>query len=124
MKRIPMIALAGCVLAAPIAAEADASHLCAGISEEGRAEAEAYPHNLKLVYAEPSGAYLGEVDTTISANGKTIASAYCEGPWLMMNLPAGAYKVTAKYMGQSKTVSVSVGKSGEVKKVITFKDAG
>jgi len=106
-------------LAAP--AMAQPSHLCAGIAESGRDIPGADGFSLKLVYAEPGGAYLGNVTTRIAdADGQVVVEAHCEGPWLLASLPAGSYEVTASFEGETKTQSVSVGEQGQTEQVIRF----
>lgn len=122
MKSAAPIAAAAlaAALATPLAAASPGS-LCAGVGEDNRAIEEQFPHTLKLVYAEPGGAYLGDIETTIKAGGETLVSERCIGPWLLVDLPAGTYDVTADYQGQVKTFSVSVPSDGrEVEKTVTF----
>lgn len=106
-------------LAAPAAAQAT-TYLCSGTSEEERALAETTPHSLKLVYAQPGGSFLGDVTTRIAEpGGQVVVEARCEGPWLLVDLPAGDYEVTASYRGESKSLRVSVS-PGPQEQVVTF----
>lgn len=107
-------------LTAPLPAQAQAGVECGGIGEEGRALAESVPHNLRLVYAQPDGDYLGAVATRISRGGEVVAEIRCPGPWVLANLPAGTYEVTASFREQTKTRRVTVSGSGRREQVITF----
>lgn len=83
--------------------------------------------SLKIIYAvEPRGALLSDVRTTIeSRRGHLVLQAYCpDAPWLVANLPAGRYRVTAVAVGRfTKRVGVTVGRKGQRTAVIRFPEA-
>jgi len=119
----PILALAATVLlaGAPWMAQADVAYACSGTSEEERAQAEAKPHSLRLVYAQPGGSYLGDVTTRIAdSGGQVLVETTCEGPWLVVDLPGGSYEVTATYRGEEKTQRVTVEEGTTREEVITF----
>ena len=58
---IKSLVLAAGLVAAATSVQAQSVHLCTGIGLDGREEAAAFPHTLKLVYAMPQGSYLGNV---------------------------------------------------------------
>lgn len=52
--------------------------------------------NLKLVFALKSGSYLSGVEVSIMDQaGKTLLAVTTEGPWLLVSLPAGRYRIVA-----------------------------
>jgi len=52
--------------------------------------------NLKLVFALKSGSYLSGVDVSImDTSGKSLLAVTTEGPWLLVNLPKGRYRIVA-----------------------------
>ncbi|GMG85374.1 hypothetical protein LNKW23_45940 [Paralimibaculum aggregatum] len=112
------IAAAGIGLAGPVGA-AQANAICSGIGDGAEIEAVAFDHSLKLVYAEPDGSYLGDVETRIEQNGETVLEMHCAGPWVLADLPPGRYEVTARFEGQRKTLTVTVG-DGASEQVVTF----
>lgn len=122
MRVLPLLAV--CAVTAGFAAApamAQNEHLCAGVSTTGQTLPEAGDFSLKLVYAQPDGAYLGDVTTQIAGpDGKLLVDAHCDGPWLLASLPQGRYRVTATYEGQTKTQDVSVGAKGQTEQVIRF----
>ena len=66
--------------------------------------------NLKLVFADKSGAYLSDVRVAIAdAAGKTLLDTTSEGPWLLTRLPAGNYQVVATFAGNAVTRQVAIG---------------
>ena len=91
-------------------ADTQADHLCVGVGATAREEAANTPHSLKLIYAEPGGHFLADVLTRIvDGNDLVVLDTACDGPWLMVDLPAGEYEVTATFAGEEQTVTVSVG---------------
>lgn len=103
------------------AARAQASHECSGIGEEERAAAESVPHTLRIVYAQADGHFLGGADTVITdAGGTQVLATRCPGPWVLVNLPDGAYKVSATLRGKSVTRSVTISGGRRQKQVIVF----
>ena len=66
-------------------------------------------YNLKLVFAETSGAYVSDVRVRIDhAKGKVIETTV-QGPWFIVKLPPGSYKVTATRGGVEKIQNIDVG---------------
>ena len=66
--------------------------------------------NLKLVFAEKSGAYLSAIQVVIvDAKGKPVLEATSEGPIFLAKLPAGHYQVSATSDGKTEKRDVSVG---------------
>jgi hypothetical protein len=72
--------------------------VCTGGDSDARANPNwrAYPMHLEFV--GKSGQYLGDETVTITGNGKNI-SVHCGGPWLLMQLPNGTYKLSADVAG-------------------------
>lgn len=69
--------------------------------------------NLKLLFAEKSGAYAADVPVTIvDRKGNTVLEVPAAGPILLARLPDGSYRVSASYEGQKmeKRVTVRKGK--------------
>jgi hypothetical protein len=65
--------------------------------------------NLRLVLANTSGAYLGDVKVTIfDASGQVVLDATSEGPLLMAKLPAGDYRVDATFGGHPKSSKITL----------------
>ncbi|MEZ5669540.1 MAG: hypothetical protein R3F55_19300 [Alphaproteobacteria bacterium] len=85
-------------------------HLCVGVGLTAREQAANTPYTLKLIYAEPDGHFLADVLTRISdAAGNVVLETGCDGPWLLVDLAPGRYRVTATFAGETRTVDVSVG---------------
>jgi hypothetical protein len=86
---------------------------CGGIgtAEQDQFKAEARQHDAMLTFALSTGAYVSDVDVSVTdSRGKTVAQGRCDGPLMLLDLPAkGKYRVTAAYEGKSLTRSLSVG---------------
>jgi hypothetical protein len=67
--------------------------VCTGTALEARSDPQwrAYPFHLEV--AGKDGQYLGDEQVTVTGNGHSV-SVHCAGPWVLMKLPAGAYKVS------------------------------
>jgi hypothetical protein len=58
--------------------------------------------NLKLVFAMKSGGYVSGARVTLAdAGGKTLLDTSSEGPWLLVKLPSGRYRVMATLSGKT-----------------------
>jgi hypothetical protein len=86
--------------------------LAGGVGEdaESRLEASQKNFNLKLVFTLVEGNYLADVDVTIQDTaGNTVLEHHVPGPFLLAELPAGTYAVTATYDGKARSRKVRVG---------------
>lgn len=83
-----------------------------GVGSGAREELEqrASHFELKLVFAAtPSGDYLADIPVTITERqGNTVVEAVSEGPWMYVDLPNGAYTVTAQHAGRTEIREVSI----------------
>jgi hypothetical protein len=66
--------------------------------------------NLKLVFAAKSGSYLSGVQVAISdVKGKEVLSKRSLGPWFLVKLPAGKYRIVATFAGNAEKREITVG---------------
>jgi len=74
--------------------------VCTGVgSAKDNPAWSAYP--VKLVFADPSGANLAQVNLSVTQGGKPLVETVCDAPWLLMKLPAGRYDVVASVPGNA-----------------------
>jgi hypothetical protein len=90
-----------------------------GIGDDERSEMHAMKngYTLLLKVAAKSGHYLGDVDVTFRRAGGEIAfESRLDGPWLLVNLPIGAYdmSVTSGGTNQRKKIRIDKGARREV----------
>lgn len=103
--------LAGALLCASglALAQTPPAFRCGGIgSDESTAmRAEMKNHPLSLLFARTDGAYLADVDVTVSGAAKLEFRA--AGPLCLINVPTGAYTVEARADGAVQRQQVTVG---------------
>jgi hypothetical protein len=88
------------------------SYISGGVGAESieRINTLAGAYDLKLVFALTAGNYVSDVRVAIAdARGNTLLMATSEGPWFLVKLPAGNYRVVATYAGQSLERDFAVG---------------
>lgn len=72
-----------------------------GQDEVAQLEARAKDFDLKLVFAEKSGAYLADVDVVVLAGkDKTVLAIKAAGPIVLAKLPPGRYRLEATAGGK------------------------
>jgi hypothetical protein len=71
--------------------------------------------------AKGSGAHLADVKLTITdARKKVVFDAVLPGPWLMVDLPAGSYTLTASFKEQTQSRSTRIHKGDRHQLVLYF----
>jgi hypothetical protein len=98
--------------------------VCDGISLNDRDDPKWGSYSLRLEFAGKGGQYLG--GETVSLTGNEIElSVQCQGPWVLMDLPAGSYHVSADVPDAGhKEMNVRVPTSGQAVVVFSFPNAG
>lgn len=98
--------------------------VCDGISLNDRNDAKWRSYSLRLEFAGKGGQYLGGETVNIKGNELDV-SVECQGPWVLMKLPAGSYHMTADVPDAGhKEMNVRVPASGQAVVVISFPNAG
>lgn len=82
------------------------TYLCGGVGEEESAymkETAARDYDLMMTFAEKNGNYVANVAVAIKdARGKTLLEAMCDGPIMLVDLPAaGGYRIHAETDGKA-----------------------
>jgi hypothetical protein len=96
-------------------------YACAGVGKASRADPRWPAFPVRLEFAAANGDFLGDPAVTVTdAGGKPVFSAQCNGPWVLIELPAGSYKVHATgQKGQyAKDFDIAVKAVGQTKKTI------
>ena len=96
-------------------------YACAGVGKASRSDPRWPGFPVKLEFAAANGDFLGDPDVTISdGGGKQVFQAKCDGPWVLIELPAGSYKVHATgQKGQyAKDFDLAVKAGGQTQKTI------
>ncbi len=123
----PLLTAAVLVLSAPLGAaeptRGEVPYVSGGIGEE---ELEVLrlvrdDFNVRLTFADKSGAYVSAVHVVISdAHGKPVLEVHDAGPFLLARLPAGHYQVQARYAGHTATQSADLRASRRVERVFRW----
>lgn len=88
-----------------------------GLEESERLKQMADKFSLQLVVSSRSGAYLADTRVTIiGANSQKILDMALEGPWLLVDLAPGSYKVSVAHAGltQERNVTLAPGKREQI----------
>lgn len=90
-----------------------------GFGERARLQTMAKDYNLRLIFAENTGAYLANINVKIQDNkGKNLMDTTANGPWFFVKVPQGQYTVIVSHLGKKETKKVAVRNGGS--RVITF----
>lgn len=109
----------------PILTQDGIRYACTGVGASSREDPRWKDFAAKLVFAAKNGGYLSDVTTrVVDSAGKTVFSTTC-GPWLLIDLTAGRYDVTATARdsgGQTydSKATVSVGSGRQTETVLRF----
>lgn len=91
------------------------AYISGGIGEEERNEIRLRERdfNLRLLFSERSGAYLGDVDVTlVNARKETVLEVKSAGPVLLAQLPSGRYGIKVASGGQVQQGKLSIPAKG------------
>ncbi|PPA75771.1 carboxypeptidase regulatory-like domain-containing protein [Achromobacter spanius] len=96
-----------------------------GIDESEAMKAAAKDYPLSLTFAaqrEGKADYVASVAVVIrDAQGKEVLKTTAEGPYMLIKLPAGTYKVSATYEGRAQEREVNVQGAGSGRAVFEWK---
>ncbi|CAB3690083.1 MULTISPECIES: carboxypeptidase regulatory-like domain-containing protein [Achromobacter] len=132
MMALGGIALAGVLSTAqaalpPVQHQGAVQYMSGGIgideSEAMKAAAKDYPLSLTFAAQRDGKAdYVASVGVVIrDAQGKEVLKATAEGPYMLVKLPAGNYKVSATYEGRAQEREVNVQGPGTGRAVFEWK---
>jgi len=98
--------------------------VCDGTTLANRNDPKWKAYSLRLEFAGKGGQYLG--GQTVSVKGQELdVTVTCQGPWVLMKLPAGSYHVSADVPDAGhKEMNLRVPASGQHVAVFSFPNAG
>lgn len=122
-KTLALLLMAGSLLAfgvalaatMPVQTAGDIRYVSGGIGSDEVAaiKEQAGDFSLVLEFAERAGKrerYIADVNVDISgARGAPVLNVRTDGPFLLVDLPAGSYKVSATYKGITQSRIIQVG---------------
>ena len=89
----------------------DLPYVSGGIGEEELAVLRLVrgDYNLRLLFADQSGTYLSGIEVRIlDAHGKTVLTVKDAGPFLYVRLPAGHYRIEARYAERTQRQDIEL----------------
>jgi len=91
-----------------------------GSDESAAIKAQMHDYPLALTLAEKSGEYVANVPVTIDrATGESVLHVNA-GPYLLVKLAPGSYRITATYQGHTQVRNATISKSGTTSLVFTW----
>jgi hypothetical protein len=102
----------------PVQRQGNIEYVMGGIgqSESDSMKAAEKNYSLSMVFAQRIGGqndYAADIPLTIAdSKGNTVLQTTVSGPYMLVKLPAGQYKVTATYNNQPQTRTVNIGGAG------------
>jgi hypothetical protein len=96
-------------------------YACAGVGKASRSDPRWPAFPVRLEFAAANGDFLGDPAVTVTdASGKQVFQVQCNGPWVLIELPAGSYKVhaTGQKAQYAKDFDLAVKAGGQTKKTI------
>jgi len=97
---------------------------CTGVGLEAREDAKWRSWPLLIEFVGKEGQMLGDTTVTVSGNDHDVAM-HCAGPWSLMKLPAGSYKISADVAeGGHKEATAKVGANGQAHVIMRYANAG
>lgn len=98
-------------------------HVSGGIGKQERLYMKSLEPDfrLKLVFAAATGHFLSDVTVNIlNSKGESVATVVTDGPQLLVDLPAGNYRINATYQEATLSKNVTVAATGLRTYPITF----
>jgi hypothetical protein len=98
--------------------------VCDGTTIANRNDPKWRAYSLRMEFAGKGGQYLG--GQTVNVKGQELdVSVTCQGPWVLMKLPAGSYHISADVPDAGhKEMNVRVPASGQHVAMFSFPNAG
>lgn len=101
-------------------------YACTGVGAESRDDPRWREFAAKVVFAASNGGYLADVNTRVAdGQGRTVLETRDCGPWLLLDVPQGSYRINAtahdaagRYYESEATMTV--GGSGQSETIVRF----
>ena len=95
---------------------------CTGVGDEAISDPRWRNYSVRLEFAGGNREYLADLDVTVETQGgNELLAVHCSGPWVLVNLDPGKYRVHAVYeQGLSKSVLITAPDHGQKRVVISF----
>jgi len=100
--------------------------VCTGIGLDARDDPQWLAYPVRVEVSNAKNEYLtGAVISVADDLGRPVLEANCGGPWLLLKLPAGRYRVMARLPGtdaKPRSATIDTPKTGQMRVVLQFLD--
>jgi len=95
---------------------------CTGVGDEAKTDPQWHEFSVRLEFAGGERQYLADLDVTIeTAKGHELLAVRCGGPWLLVDLEPGPYRVRAEFDHRlTKTAKFTAPGGGQKRIVVSF----
>lgn len=95
---------------------------CTGVGDEAKENPRWRDYSVRLEFAGGESQYLADLDVSIATpDGDQFLAVRCGGPWLLVNLEPGRYRVRAEFEHRLvKTATITAPDHGQKRIVISF----
>jgi len=95
---------------------------CTGVGDEAKENPRWHDYSVRLEFAGGERQYLADLDVSIAgANGDELLAVRCGGPWLLVQLEPGQYRVRATFEHHlTKTATFTAPSHGQKRIVVAF----
>ena len=98
---------------------------CTGVGET-KTDSKWTRYPIRVEFSDSKNDYLVGAHVVVTdAQGAEVLNVDCDGPWVLMTLPAGRYQVSAELLGETakpRSVNLSPPSSGQRRVVLKFPD--
>jgi hypothetical protein len=99
---------------------------CTGIGLDARDDPQWLAYPVRVEVSNALNEYLtGAIISVADEAGRPVLEANCGGPWLLLKLPAGRYRVIARLPGtdaKPRSATIDTPKTGQMRVVLQFLD--
>lgn len=95
---------------------------CTGVGDEAKTNPEWQDYSVRLEFAGGEQQYLADLDVRVeSKSGEELISVSCGGPWILVDLEPGKYRVRANFEHRlTKTATFTAPSHGQKRVVVAF----
>lgn len=99
---------------------------CTGIGLDARDDPQWLAYPVRVEVSNAKNEYLGGAIVSVADDkGRPVLEANCGGPWLLLKLPAGRYRIIARLPGtgaKPRSATIDTPKTGQMRVVLQFLD--
>jgi hypothetical protein len=94
--------------------------VCTGIGSPSRQDPRWTTFPLRIEAVDAAGQFLGDVQLSVTSSGQSLITVRCGGPWLLLRIPPGSYRISGLFEGQRAETTANVPITGQGRAVLRF----